>query len=85
MLTIFKKAINGNIVIDTDGTILLTNPTAENIFGRTKDELIGELLGFPITHGKKTELEIVNKTGKTTNVEMSVVETQWDNKNAFRT
>ena len=82
----FRNVINRNadgiIIIDASGIVRFVNRTAESLFGRKADELIGVALGFPIVDGETTEIDIIRKGGETVTAEMRVVETEWENRAA---
>lgn len=42
MTSLFENATEGILLTDTSGRIILANPSAENVFGYEKDELIGK-------------------------------------------
>ncbi len=74
---------DGVVILDRQGAIRFVNPAAEVLFGKTSEELLGETFGFPLVDGEATELDVVGKRGKTTVVEMRVVETVWQKDPAF--
>src|SRR5581483_6019063 len=43
---------DGVLVVDERGEVLLTNPAAEAILGRSSEELLGSTFGFPLVVGK---------------------------------
>lgn len=66
------------IVVDRRGMVRFVNPAAEDLFGRQAEDLVGELLGFPVAGGETTEVEIIRRGGETAVIEMRVVETEWE-------
>ena len=72
----FSDAI---ILADVEGMVRMVNPSAEKLFGRTKDEFIGFNFGFPLMAGETSELEIIGKDGTLKIGEMRAVEIQWGN------
>jgi PAS domain S-box-containing protein len=76
----FRKVItssaDGIVVVARDGIIRFVNPAAESLFGRTAEEMVGSLFGFPM--GERNELEIVRDSGEKAVVEMRIVETDWE-------
>ncbi len=75
---IITKNADGMVIVDKNGIIRFANPSAEEIFGRKIDKLIGELFGFPIVAGETTELDIVRRGRQAITVEMRVVEIEWE-------
>lgn len=83
----FRNALEGNmdgiVVVDGDGKVLYVNPAAEFLFGRKEDELVGHPLGFPVVADRKTEINILHKSGTGIVVEMRSVEIKWGGEDAF--
>jgi PAS domain-containing protein len=84
----FRKLIlnnaDGILVVDIQGTIRFINPTIENMFGRTSEELLGESFGFPPFTSETQEIDILPRGTDTPGVaEMRVVETEWEGDNAY--
>jgi len=61
------------VVVDRDGIVRYVNPSAENLFGRKSEEVVGAFFGLPIVAGESTDIDILNH-GKTTAAEMRVSE-----------
>lgn len=74
---------DGIIVINHEGMIRFANPAAETIFGRSADELVGQLFGFPVVCGETTELDIIRRDEQHLVAEMRVVETEWAGEEVF--
>jgi two-component system, cell cycle response regulator len=76
------KVISNNsdamIVADKEGMVLYVNPAAEAIFGRESSTLVGTYFGFPLVGDDTAELDVINRSGEARNVEMRVVETEWN-------
>lgn len=75
---IIEKNADGIIIVDKSGFILFTNPSAETLFERSSQELIGEQFGYPLVDGETSEIDIVKKSGQIAIVEMQVVELSWE-------
>ncbi len=80
--SIIEKHADGILIVDMEGIVRFTNPSAEAIFRRKKEKLIGENFGMPAVTGKRTELDIVRATGEAGIAEMRVDKTEWDGKTA---
>ncbi|MGA7179663.1 MAG: PAS domain S-box protein [Thiobacillaceae bacterium] len=50
---VVKANVNGLLVVDTDGRIVLTNPALERMFGYTTDELLGQPLETLVPEAKQ--------------------------------
>jgi len=81
--TMIENNVDGIVIVDRNGTIRFINPAAESFFNHKKEELIGELFGFPLTVGKGTEIDIIGKGGKRAVAEMRAVETVWYGERAY--
>ncbi|MGH7890469.1 MAG: diguanylate cyclase, partial [Thermodesulfobacteriota bacterium] len=83
----FQIIIEGNadgiVIVDAEGVVLYVNPAAEVLFGRNENELKGEVLGFPLVTGNKTQINIFQKSGESIVVEMRIVEVNWEGKPAL--
>jgi signal transduction histidine kinase len=75
-----EKNADGIIVVDEEGTVLFANPSAEQIFGRLREVLIGSPIGIPLVGGDTTEITIRRPGGDSIDTEVRVVETTWDRK-----
>jgi PAS domain S-box-containing protein len=73
---------DGILVVDGNGIVQFVNPAAESIFGRRKEELLGQSFGLPLTKGEVTEVDIVGHGREGGIAEMRVVETDWNGQNA---
>ena len=62
------------VVVDREGIVRYINHSAENLFGRKSEDIIGEVFGLPVVAGESTDIDILNR-GKTTSAEMRVSET----------
>ncbi len=72
------------IVVCSDGIVRFVNPAAEELFGRSCNELIGSELGIPFVAGSEAEVDIVvDKLGTRRVAEMRVVEIAWENAPAY--
>ncbi|WGR98635.1 response regulator [Bradyrhizobium sp. ISRA443] len=78
-----EKNADGIVVVDEDGTVLFVNPAAEQIFGRTREVLIGSQIGIPLIGGETTEIALHRPGGDSAEAEIRVVETTWDRRPAL--
>jgi len=82
-LTLIENSADSIVVTGRDGAIRFVNPVAEAIFGRTSEELKGELFGFSVMSGQSTEIDIIRRGGETGTGEMRVTETEWEGEPAY--
>ena len=75
---IVDRLADGVVMLDGNGTIRFANPAAEELFGRTLEELAGSDFGFPSMLGDSGEIEVVRPGGASVTAELRVVETKWD-------
>jgi len=80
--SIVEKSTDGAIITDLEGVVQFVNPALASMFGRTAEELSGELFGFPIMVGESTEIDIIPHDGKRGVAEMRVAETEWGGERA---
>ena len=82
---IVDKNASGIIIIDHEGIVRFVNPSAEALFDRKHEELVGELLGFPMITDEVTEIDIIRKGGEIGTGEMFAIESEWEGKFAHLT
>ncbi len=71
------------LIVDEDGMVCFVNPSAEQMFGRKSEALLGSAFGFLLVDGQTTEVDIVGNNQKTCTAQMRVVTTQWNDKQVF--
>jgi PAS domain S-box-containing protein/diguanylate cyclase (GGDEF)-like protein len=69
---------DGIVIVDSKGIIRFVNPAARALFDRRSDEVVGELLGFPMVAGETMELDIIRSDRKQIVAEMRVEKTEWE-------
>lgn len=80
---LIEQNIDGMVIVGSDRSIRFVNPAAEAIFGKTWVDLVGSEFGFPFLIGDTTEIDLCISAGKIKQVEMRVVEIDWDEESAF--
>lgn len=81
--SIINNNADGIIIVDHNGIVRFANPAVETIFICKKEELVGELFGFPLVSHETTELDIIGKGDKPGVVEMRIAEIEWEGKTAY--
>jgi signal transduction histidine kinase len=69
---------DGVVVVSLDGIIRFANPAAEQLFGRSADQLHGSDLGIPALSGETTEVEVQRPSGVPVTAELRVVDSDWE-------
>ncbi|MBA2637701.1 MAG: EAL domain-containing protein [Solirubrobacterales bacterium] len=77
-----RENVDGMLVIDRDGMILLANPAAERLLGRPAQGLDGTPFGAPLAVEQAIEIDIVAGWSPRT-TEMRVVEIDWHGSPAY--
>ncbi|MGF1581111.1 MAG: ATP-binding protein, partial [Gemmataceae bacterium] len=80
---IIGKQADGILIVERNGIVRLVNEAAEELLGRTQDELVGSLLGIPLTSGETTVIDIIRDGEEPRVAEMRVVETEWEGETVF--
>jgi PAS domain S-box-containing protein len=83
LCAIIENNADGIVVVNRAGIVQFVNPSAEALFGRPVDELVGKPFDFLITPIETSELNLVCHDGQTATVEMHVVETAWSGEAAY--
>jgi diguanylate cyclase (GGDEF)-like protein/PAS domain S-box-containing protein len=73
----------GVLVVDDTGTVLLSNEVAQVLLDRTGEELVGAVLGFPLTPSGVSEIDVVGGAESVRTVDMQVTATNWENERAY--
>ena len=68
---------DGVAIVDGAGQIAFVNPAAEQLFGKSAADLLGQPFGYEVVAGQTAELRIENGLGQLAIVETRPVETQW--------
>ncbi len=76
--SIIERMAEGIVIVDLEGLIRFTNPTAEQLFGRRGGELVGTMFGFPAIVGESAEVDVMRRGGGTRVVELRAVEISWE-------
>jgi diguanylate cyclase (GGDEF)-like protein len=82
LLAVIDHNVDGMLVIDRGGVILLANRAAEHLLGRPATSLRGTPFGAPLVLENATEIDVV-AAGKGRTAEMRVVMIDWHGDRAF--
>lgn len=80
---IIDGSADGITIVDEKEIIRFANPAAEELLGRKESELVGSLLGFPVTETKRSEVKIVRPGKSMVVAEMNVAEIEWEGALAY--
>ncbi|RWH82165.1 MAG: PAS domain-containing protein [Mesorhizobium sp.] len=75
---LIENTADGILVVDLFGTVCYANPAAAVIFAHPADELVRIPLGRPVVSGETTEITVHRPGAPPVEVEMRVVEVNWD-------
>lgn len=73
----------GIVVLEGDGSIILTNRAAEELLGMGAEELAGQYLGLPRTDGRPVVLELGDSPESLIVLEMVGMETDWAGRKGY--
>jgi signal transduction histidine kinase len=82
-LSLIANNADGIIVVDKKGILRFANPAAEEMLQRPLSELEGEPFGIPLDGVDRMEVDMLPRDGRRCITEMHVVETLWDDENAY--
>lgn len=82
LLAVIEHNVDGMLVIDRAGVILLANRAAEHLLGRPAASLRGTVFGAPLVLETATEIDVV-AAGRGRTAEMRVVMIDWDEDQVF--
>jgi signal transduction histidine kinase/DNA-binding NarL/FixJ family response regulator len=76
--TIVQTTTDGIVVVDAQGSIRFVNPSAQKLFGRPEQQLLGADFGFTVFAGESTEIDIVRPDGSQSVAELRVANIVWE-------
>jgi PAS domain S-box-containing protein len=80
---IINRSADPTLIIDREGVVRFANPATADLFCRDSEEMVGQLFGFPVLLGERTEIEVLCRGRPPAVVEMRVVETEWNGENVW--
>jgi signal transduction histidine kinase len=75
--SIVERLADGIVIVDSTGLIRFANPAAEELFGRSQNQLVGTQLGFPVVVGESTEVDVRRPGHGAVTTELRVVDVEW--------
>lgn len=75
-VTLVQETPEAIVILDSQGTIRFANGAAQDILGRTSDDLIGKPFGLPSDPGEH-DVTITRPDGDSRLAEMRIVDTRW--------
>ena len=83
MKDLIEALADAVVVIDNHGEVAYANPAAADLFGRRRNELVGQPFGLPAAVGVPTDVQIIRPGGAICFAEMRVVESEWEGKSVL--
>lgn len=77
---VVERGPDGVLVVDGSGMIVFVNAAAARLLGRPQADLVGYEVGFPVSLGEATDVELITPGRELTYAELRVTETQWDDR-----
>jgi CheY-like chemotaxis protein len=74
---ILENSPNGILVLNDSGTLMFANRAAQSIFGKSSDELTGNMFGIVSGGLPLKEVEIVRADGRTVVAQFRSINTHW--------
>ncbi|MGM0450966.1 MAG: EAL domain-containing protein [Pseudomonadota bacterium] len=75
---VIERNADGIVIVSRDGRVRMCNQASLRLFRLDQDALMGRDLGFPLTAGECTEVEVPHGDGDYTIMEMRVVDIEWE-------
>lgn len=75
-VTLVQETSEAMVILDSHGNVRFANGAAEELLGRTADDLIGKPFGLPTDPGEH-EVAVVRPDGDNRFAEMRIVDTRW--------
>ncbi len=79
---ILERNVDGLVIVDNDGVILMANALAERLLARTQLDLIGGSFDFSPIKSDTAELDVKRANGETAVIEMRQTKIRWEGQNA---
>jgi hypothetical protein len=76
---IIDKAADGMVVVDAEGVVRYMNRSAEQLFGREAEELLGTAFPLPLAPNTTTKVSLPRGDGATRIIQLSIQSLDWQN------
>jgi len=83
LLFIIENLPDPVIIVDLDGIVKFINPATESFLGIKKEELLGELFGFPLGNEGSKEITFFRPTGERFIAEINKVNVSWKGEKSY--
>jgi signal transduction histidine kinase len=80
---IVEHVADGIVVVSSEGEVLYANPAAGVLLGESRDELIGDRFGYPVSPGEHAEIDLLRPQGERRVAEMRAAIIDWDGEEAY--
>lgn len=74
---------DGIAIINEEGLICFVNPAAEVMFGKSSEDMVGQVFGYPLDVGTSKRLNIVRPGEERSVYDLRVVETEIDGEHGY--
>lgn len=81
--TFIEKNLDGIVVVNKSGIVLLANLAALKLFNVKRNQLCGRKFGFPLPGNKRVEINIPGKTKEVGIAQMQQIPIQWQGNRAY--
>ncbi|MEN6542050.1 histidine kinase dimerization/phospho-acceptor domain-containing protein [Parvibaculum sp.] len=75
-MTVVQEASEAMVILDSHGNVRFVNAAAEELMGRSADELVGKPFGLPTEPGEH-EVAVLRPDGDNRFAEMRIVDSRW--------
>ena len=81
--TLIEAQTDAVLLTDADGVVLFANPAAEQLLNRSRENLVSQPFGLPLSLDERIELELPRPEGPAGCAEMQAVRVEWEGAPAY--
>ncbi|MGF1496287.1 MAG: PAS domain S-box protein [Elainellaceae cyanobacterium] len=81
--SLILQSLDGAVVVDIRQRIRFVNPAAEELFGRSHEDLLGQMFGFPVVGSDCLEVDTHASTRGPGTAQMRITTIEWDQEPAY--